>query len=49
MLAVAEIPNVPVTVSEVVMSPDLHQTTVYVLPLGGLQTEKLVSVLNESK
>ena len=45
----SEIPDVPVTVSEVVMSPDLRQATVYVLPLGGLQTEKLVSALNESK
>ena len=42
-------PSVPVTVGEVRMSPDLRRATVYVLPLGGQNTETVLAALNEHR
>ena len=36
-----------ITVTEVRMSPDLKNAKAYVIPLGGKNTEKVVSVLRE--
>ena len=36
-----------ITVTEVRMSPDLKNARAYVIPLGGKNTEKVVSVLRE--
>ena len=36
-----------ITVTEVRMSPDLKNARVYVIPLGGKDTEKIVNVLTE--
>lgn len=35
----------PLTVTEVRISPDLHNATVFVLPLGGTTTEELLAAL----
>ena len=46
----AKIPNLEtknITVTEVRMSPDLKNAKAYVIPLGGKDTEKTVSVLTE--
>ncbi len=48
-LKVPDIPDVPVTVSEVKLSPDLRKATVYVLPLGGAQTDEVVQALNRER
>ena len=37
-----------ITVTEVRMSPDLKNARAYVIPLGGKDTEKAVSILTES-
>ena len=36
-----------VTVTEVKMTPDLKTARVYVIPLGGVETKKTVSILTE--
>ena len=36
-----------ITVTEVRMSPDLKNAKAYVIPLGGKNTEKIVSILTE--
>jgi len=36
-----------VTVTEVKMAPDLKSARVYVIPLGGIETKKTVSILTE--
>ena len=36
-----------ITVTEVRMSPDLKNAKAYVIPLGGKDTEKIVSILTE--
>jgi len=36
-----------VTVTEVKMTPDLKSARVYVIPLGGIETKKTVSILTE--
>jgi ribosome-binding factor A len=36
-----------VTVTEVKMTPDLKSARVYVVPLGGKETKKIVSILTE--
>ena len=36
-----------VTVTEVKMTPDLKSARVYVVPLGGIETKKTVSILTE--
>ena len=46
----AKIPNLEtknITVTEVRMSPDLKNAKAYVIPLGGKDTEKTVSVLSD--
>ena len=46
----AKIPNLEtknITVTEVRMSPDLKNARAYVIPLGGKDTEKTVSILTE--
>ena len=46
----AKLPNVQtkgITVTEVRMSPDLKNAKAYVIPLGGKDTEKTVSILKE--
>ena len=46
----AKIPNVntkEITVTEVRMSPDLKSAKVYVLPLGGKNSEEIVKKLKE--
>lgn len=37
------------TVSEVRISPDMKQATIYVLPLGGVNQEKVVGALNRHR
>ena len=46
----AKLPNLEtntITVTEVRMSPDLKNAKAYVIPLGGKDTEKTVSILKE--
>ena len=46
----AKVPNLEtknITVTEVRMSPDLKNARAYVIPLGGKDTEKTVTVLTE--
>lgn len=38
-----------ITISEVRMSPDLRLATVYVLPLGGVDTEPVLAALERNK
>jgi len=38
-----------ITISEVRMSPDLRQATIYVLPLGGVDTEPVLAALERNK
>lgn len=42
-------PNVPITVGEVRVSPDLKRATVFVLPLGGQQADEVVAALNKER
>ncbi|MCY4541211.1 MAG: ribosome-binding factor A [Rhodobacteraceae bacterium] len=42
-------PAPPLTVGEVKMSPDLKRATVFVLPLGGRNTEASLEALNERR
>jgi ribosome-binding factor A len=44
-----ELAHVSVTVSEVRMSPDLRQATVFVLPLGGVNTAEVVRALGRNR
>ncbi len=41
-----ELRDVPLTVTEVVPTPDLRQATVYVMPLGGGEERAIVQALN---
>ena len=46
----AKLPNLDtnnITVTEVRMSPDLKSARAYVIPLGGKDTEKTISILTE--
>ena len=46
----AKVPNLEtknITVTEVRMSPDLKNARAYVIPLGGIDSEKAVSMLTE--
>ena len=46
----AKIPSINtkvITVTEVRMTPDLKTARVYVIPLGGVETKKTVSILTE--
>jgi len=44
-----DLEGVSVTVTEARMSPDLRNSTVYVLPLGGGDTETVISALRRAK
>ena len=47
----AKIPSVNsklITVTEVRMTPDLKTARVYVIPLGGIDTKEIVSILTEN-
>ena len=44
-----ELSDVSITVSEVRCSPDLRHATVFVLPLGGLNTEAILAALNRNR
>ena len=41
--------DVPITVSEVRVSPDLRNATAYVLPLGGTNAEQVLAALRRSR
>lgn len=43
-----DLAGVSVTVTEVRISPDLHNATAYVTPLGGRDMEKVVAALNRA-
>ncbi|MEM6623452.1 MAG: 30S ribosome-binding factor RbfA [Pseudomonadota bacterium] len=44
-----ELAHVSITVGEVRTSPDLKVATVFVLPLGGVQTNEVLAALNRAK
>lgn len=44
-----DLAHVSVTVSEVRCSPDLRNATVFVLPLGGVNTEVVMAALNRNR
>ncbi len=44
-----ELAHVSVTVGEVRTSPDLRHATVFVLPLGGVNTDAVITALNRNK
>ncbi len=44
-----ELAHVSVTVGEVRMTPDLRQAMVFVLPLGGVNTDAVIEALNRNK
>ncbi|MEM0987246.1 MAG: 30S ribosome-binding factor RbfA [Pseudomonadota bacterium] len=44
-----ELAHVSITVGEVRTSPDLKVATVFVLPLGGVQTDEVLAALNRAK
>ena len=44
---IRELDRVPITVSEVSVSPDLSNARVYVMTLGGVDIEKVLPVLNQ--
>ncbi len=43
-----DLANVAITVTEVVMSPDLRQATCYIMPLGGRESEKVLAALRKT-
>ncbi|MDA0702052.1 MAG: 30S ribosome-binding factor RbfA [Proteobacteria bacterium] len=43
-----DLEGVPVTVTQVSMSPDLRNGTAYVVPLGGGETARIVDALNRA-
>ena len=44
-----DLEGVPITVGEVRCSPDLKVATVYVMPLGGRDAEKVLAALNHAR
>jgi ribosome-binding factor A len=44
-----DLARVSVTVAEVRVAPDLRQATAYVMPLGGVNTEEVVSALMRNR
>ncbi|MBK0401094.1 30S ribosome-binding factor RbfA [Limibaculum sp. M0105] len=46
---VSDLENVPITVGEVRISPDLRQATVYVMPLGGRDAAGALAALNRAR
>ena len=45
---IPELDTVPITVSEVSVSPDLSNARVYVMTLGGVDIERVLPVLNQT-
>ncbi len=45
----ADIGTVPITVSEVRLTPDLRHATAFVLPLGGANTDRVLAALERHK
>lgn len=43
-----DLAGVAVTITEVRMSPDIRNATVYVAPLGGIETDKIVAALDRA-
>lgn len=43
-----DLQDVPVTVTQVAMSPDLRNGTAYVMPLGGGETSRVADALNRA-
>ncbi|MBT3401773.1 MAG: 30S ribosome-binding factor RbfA [Rhodospirillaceae bacterium] len=43
-----DLDGVPVTVTQVAMSPDLRNGTAYVMPLGGVEAARTVAALNRA-
>ncbi|MEL6425698.1 MAG: 30S ribosome-binding factor RbfA [Pseudomonadota bacterium] len=44
-----DLSGVSITVGEVRMSPDLKHATVFVLPLGGAETDRVIDALHRNK
>ncbi|MEM9269949.1 MAG: 30S ribosome-binding factor RbfA [Pseudomonadota bacterium] len=44
-----DLARVSITVGEVRISPDLRQATVFVLPLGGIDTKQVLEALNQNR
>ena len=44
-----ELASTSITVGEVRTSPDLRQATVFVLPLGGLDADRVIEALNRNR
>ncbi|MEM8741879.1 MAG: 30S ribosome-binding factor RbfA [Pseudomonadota bacterium] len=44
-----DLERVPITVGEVRVSPDLRHATVFVLPLGGRNADRVLAALNRNK
>ncbi|MEO1550920.1 MAG: 30S ribosome-binding factor RbfA [Pseudomonadota bacterium] len=44
-----DLARVSITVGEVRVSPDLRQATVFVLPLGGIDTDAVLDALNRNR
>ncbi|MEE9455502.1 MAG: 30S ribosome-binding factor RbfA [Paracoccaceae bacterium] len=44
-----DLAHVSVTVGEVRITPDLRQAVIFVLPLGGINTDHVVEVMNRNK
>jgi len=44
-----EFRNVPITVSEVRISPDLKNASIFVIPLGGKNLNEIVNAMNDHK
>jgi ribosome-binding factor A len=44
-----DLDGVPITVGEVRVSPDLKTANVYVLPLGGLEVDRIIDALDRNK
>ena len=40
--------NTSITITQVTLSPDLKQATAYVMPLGGNNSEEIVTALNRN-
>ena len=45
---IPELDSVPITISEVSVSPDLSNARVYVMTLGGVDIERVLPVLNQA-
>ena len=41
-----DLANIPITISEISISPDLSNARVYTMPLGGVKVERVLPALN---